>query len=245
MKSEIFTSIYNREKSYWWFVGRRKLVRDSFRHSRTIPNVRPKLLDIGCGTGAMLEELCPFGYAVGTDLSSVAIQLCQTRGLRTVLFADGIQLPFSDASFDCISAMDVLEHIADDVAVLRECHRVCATGGVLSITVPALRWLWTTRDDRLAHRRRYHRNDLMMAARQAGFEVVQCSYYTVCMFIPFAALVVWDRIFGRKPDIKQDVPMIPGWLNNILLRVLIMEQWLMQWVNFPVGVSLFCLLHKV
>ncbi len=85
----------------------------------------------------------------------------------------------------------------------------------------------------------------MMAARQAGFEVVQCSYYTVCMFIPFAALVVWDRILGRKPDIKQDVPMIPGWLNNILLRVLIMEQWLMQWVNFPVGVSLFCLLHKV
>lgn len=244
MQPEIFTAIHDQEKSYWWFVGRRKLVRDSFRCGRMLPAVRPKLLDIGCGTGAMLEEFGPLGFAAGTDLSPVALQFCRTRGLRNVLFADGTRLPFADASFECISAMDVIEHIDDDVAVLRECHRVCAAGGVMSITVPALRWLWTTRDERLAHKRRYHRHELMARARQAGFEVEKCSYYTFCMFFPFAMLVLRDRILQRQPDVKQDVPVIPSWLNAVLLRVLLLEQWLMRWIDYPFGVSLYCVLRK-
>ncbi len=244
MQPEILSAIHDQEKSYWWFVGRRKLVRDAFLYSQKITNVPPKLLDIGCGTGAMLEESGPFGLAVGTDLSPVALQFCRARGLRTALFADGTHLPFATASFNCISAMDVIEHISADLAVLRECHRVCAAGGVMAITVPALRWLWTTRDERLAHQRRYHRRDLLTAARQAGFEVEQCSYYMFSMFFPFAALVLWNRILGRYPDVKQDIPSIPIWFNSILRRIIIAEQSLMRWINYPIGVSLYCLLRK-
>lgn len=244
MQPEIFTAIHNQENFYWWFVGRRKLVRDSFQRCRVVRGVRLKLLDIGCGTGALLEEFGPLGLAVGTDLSPVALQFCRARGLRTALFADGTRLPFATASFNCISAMDVIEHIPADAAVLRECHRVCAAGGVMSITVPALHWLWTTRDERLAHQRRYNRRGLITAARQAGFEVEQCSYYTFCMFFPFAAFVLWNRVLGRHPDVKQDVPSIPRWLNSILRRIIIAEQLLMRWINYPIGVSLYCLLRK-
>ena len=112
------------------------------------------------------------------------------------------------------------------------------------ITVPALRWLWTTRDERLAHFRRYHRAELIARAEQAGFHVDKCSYYCVAMFPVFAALVGLDRLLGLKPDVKQDVPKIPPWLNTLLLRLLLLEQWLMRWINYPLGVSLFCVLRK-
>lgn len=245
MRPEIFHAIYEQEKSYWWFVGRRRLVRDFFRRCRASQLTGPaRILDIGCGTGAMLEEFAPFGTVVGTDLSPVALQFCRQRGLERVMFADGTRLPFAAGSFDAISAMDVIEHIEDDQAVLRECHRVCAAGGVVLITVPALQWLWTSRDERLAHKRRYHRAGLIEVARRAGFDVVKCSYYTFCMFPAFATLVGIDRMRGRQPDIKQDVPNLPRWLNQMILWVLLAEQFLMRWLNYPFGVSLFCVLRK-
>jgi SAM-dependent methyltransferase len=249
MQSEIFEAIYQNEKTNWWFVARRRLVRQALvRHGapRTASGFSPRLrlLDIGCGTGAMLEEFAPLGTVVGTDLSPVALQFCLGRGLRRILFADGTLLPFADGSFDGISAMDVIEHIEDDAAVLRECQRICAPGGVVLITVPALRWLWSTRDERLAHKRRYHRAGLMAIAQQVGFEVEKCSYYTLCLLPPFAAVVWSDRLLGRKPHVKQDVATLPRWANRILLALLLAEQWLMRWVNYPAGVSLFCVLRK-
>ena len=249
MQSEIFDAIYQHEKTNWWFVARRRLVLQALvrhRAPRTATGSSPplRLLDIGCGTGAMLEEFAPLGTVVGTDLSPVALQFCRGRGLPRILFADGTRLPFADESFDGISAMDVIEHIEDDAAVLRECQRICVPGGVVLITVPALRWLWSTRDERLAHKRRYHRAELKATALLAGFKVEKCSYYTLCL-LPALAAVVWlDRFLGRKPDVKQDVATLPRWANRILLAVLLAEQWLMRWVDYPVGVSLFCVLRK-
>lgn len=249
MQSEIFEDIYQNEKSNWWFVARRRLVWQAIlrhRASRADPPspCRIRLLDIGCGTGAMLEEFAPFGIVVGTDLSPVALDFCWGRGLRRILFADGSHLPFADGSFDAISAMDVIEHIDDDNAVLRECHRICAPGGVVVITVPALRWLWSTRDERLSHKRRYHRHGLMTVAQQAGFQVEKCSYYTLCLLLPLAAVVLLDRFLGRKPHVRQNIAALPRWANWMLLQLVIAEQWLMYWVNYPLGVSLFCVLRK-
>jgi len=128
--------------------------------------------------------------------------------------------------------------------VLREFHRVCTGNGLVLITVPALPWLWTTRDERLAHKRRYRRGELMQRAQEAGFRVEKCSYYCAAMFPAFAAVVLWERLRRRTPDVKQDVPLPPAWLNMCLFRMLLAEQWLMRWVNYPVGVSLFCMLRK-
>ena len=245
MQPDIFEAIDQQERTYWWFVGRRRLVRDWFiRHHAAGSGLSRRMLDIGCGTGAMLEEWMAQGPAVGTDLSPVALRFCRKRGLRRVLLADATHLPFAEGTFAGISAMDVLEHIADDAAAMRECHRVCAPGGMMLITVPALRWLWSTRDERLAHQRRYHRAELMTVARQAGFTLVKCSYSSLSLFFPFAAIVLLNRLMSRTPDFRQDVPRLSGKANRILLALLLAEQWLLRWVNYPFGVSLFCVLQK-
>jgi SAM-dependent methyltransferase len=249
VKPEIFDAIHEQERTYWWFVSRRHLILDFFRRAqlqRLEANPSLKILDLGCGTGAMIEDFAcvPSVVAFGMDLSPVALRFCRARGQRRVICADGTRLPFQAEAFHCVVAMDVIEHIEDDQTALQELWRVCAPNGIVLITVPALRWLWTTRDERLAHKRRYHRAMLIARAEQAGFRVTKCSYYCASVFIAFAGVVILDRLLGRKPDFKQDVPEIPHWLNTVLLRTLLIEQWLMRWIDYPSGVSLFCVLRK-
>lgn len=245
MQAQLYEAIRQQEEVNWWFIGRRRLIRDFLlRDPAWRASESPRILELGCGTGGMVEVLQPHGMVVGADLSPVALALCHGRGLKRVFFGDGRQLPFRDASFTAISSMDVIEHIDEDLAVLRECYRACAPGGVMLITVPALRWLWTSRDVRLEHKRRYHRGELLALAQEAGFVVEKCSYYTLCMFPAFAVVVLYHRLRGRFPNVTQDVPAPPRLLNWLFLRLLLVEQWLMRWVNYPVGVSLFCVLRK-
>src|ERR1017187_1548666 len=117
MQIEIFDAIHQQEKTYWWFVGRRRLVLDFFARYRAAAMAadRPKVLDMGCGTGGMLEDFAATASAFGTDVSAIALQYCRTRGQQRLCFADGRWLPFHDGGFDCIVALDVIEHIDDDL----------------------------------------------------------------------------------------------------------------------------------
>lgn len=249
MQPEIFDAISEQERTYWWFVSRRQLILDFFhrtwfrrRNSKPIVHI----LDVGCGTGAMLEDFAriPSVMGFGTDLSPVALRFSRERGQRRVLYADGTQLPFHPAAFECVVAMDVLEHIPDDLAAMGELWRVCAHGGILLITVPASPWLWTTRDERLHHKRRYTRAQLVRTARAAKFDVVKCSYYCAFFFPIMAAIVFFHKLLGKKPAVKADVPSVNPLVNKLCLGILSCEQWLMRWIDYPFGVSLFCVLRK-
>ena len=242
MQPLILHAIAAEEQTYWWFVGRRRLALD-WLHDARLPE-RSRVLDLGCGTGAMLEDLATISQAYGTDVSEVSLQYCRSRGQPRLAFADGTRLPFANGVFQGVVSLDVIEHIEDDAAVFAELHRVCAESAVVVITVPALRWLWSSRDERLAHKRRYHRDELIERAKQAGFQVEKCSYYCVTLFPAFAVAVLLRGRSGKTPQVSQDVPRLPRWVNACLLRVLLVEQWVMRLVNYPVGVSLFCVLRK-
>ncbi len=247
MQPEIFEEIRQAESTNWWFVGRRQLILDfyvRFEEARRGRHRRPKLLDMGCGTGAVLESLSSHAQVFGADISDIALRLCVNRGQRRVACANGTHLSFANGAFDYIVSLDVVEHIENDLAVMRELHRVCREGGVVLITIPACEWLRTTRDDRLMHKRRYHRAQFVALARAAGFEVTKCSYYCAFFFPAIAAVVLFNRLLGRKPDIKQDVVQPAGWINALLRELLFLEQRLLRTVNLPFGVSLFCVLHK-
>jgi len=107
-----------------------------------------------------------------------------------------------------------------------------------------LRGLWTTRDERLHHKRRYARAQLVGAARAAGFDVVKCSYYCVFFFPIMAAIVVFHKLLGKKPNVEDDVPLVNPVMNALFRIILSCEQWLMRWIDYPFGVSLFCALRK-
>jgi SAM-dependent methyltransferase len=242
MHDAFFDELYSREKTHWWFLCRRRLAAESLRSYRV--KMPARILDMGCGTGAMLDELPRLGTAFGLDISTTALNYCRSRGHRRLALGVGEGLPYRASAFDGVVSLDVIEHIDNDAGTMQNLFRICADSAVVVITVPATPWLWTTRDDRLLHKRRYTRTGLIAVARAAGFDVVKCSYYCVFFFPIVAAVVLFNRALGRKPDVKDDVPSVNPLLNRIFRELLLVEQWLMRWVNYPFGVSLFCVLRK-
>ena len=98
--------------------------------------VRPRLLDVGCSTGFVVEAARDAGWeAIGLDLNPSAVEYGRSRGLdvRNVALDDAA---FEDAEFDVVSLFDVLEHLHDPVRTLRACTRLLRPGGILFLYVP-------------------------------------------------------------------------------------------------------------
>lgn len=242
MVDSFFENLYNLEKTHWWFVCRRQLARDLLTTYQ--PTTLPRILDMGCGTGGMLDELQQVGVEFGLDVSATAIEFCRARGHDRIVLGSGEALPFLPNSFDAIVSLDVFEHIGNDLLAFKSVHRICAPGAVVILSVPAMQFLWTTRDDRLLHKRRYTRSALITIVRLAGFEVIKCSYYCVFFFPVVYALVFLSRLAGVTPHVSTDIPAVNPVLNYLFRQILLAEQWLMRWVNYPFGVSLVCVLKK-
>src|SRR5688572_13750533 len=124
------------EGSHWWFVGRRAILESFLKDivkrlgsrlkaanadegpakAGTPNDIR--ILDVGCGTGANLEMLAQFGEAEGVDVSDDALEFCREKGLKA---QKGLAeaLPYADETFDLTTALDVVEHLDDDIAGLR------------------------------------------------------------------------------------------------------------------------------
>ncbi|MEV6211049.1 methyltransferase domain-containing protein [Kitasatospora sp. NPDC051914] len=110
-----------------------------------LPELRPgqRLLDVGCGPGTitadLAERLGPEGRTVAVDTSAEVLARAAAhaaeRGIGTVAFevADVHRLPYADGAFDVVHAHQVLQHVADPVAALREMRRVTAPGGLVAV----------------------------------------------------------------------------------------------------------------
>src|SRR4051812_33949988 len=137
------------EGSHWWFVGRRKILEsfmDTIVQKIRDPRSAIRILDVGCGTGANIEMPSQYGEAEGVDVSDDALEFCRRKGLK-VQKGLAETLPYDDETFDITTALDVIEHLDDDVGGLREMYRVTKPGGYSLIFVPAFMWLWGVKDD--------------------------------------------------------------------------------------------------
>ena len=231
MESRLYDRFFAIEDKHWWFAGRRHIVLDELaRYECT-----GKILDLGCGTGGVLSHLGRFGAAYGIDPSREAIHYCQQRGLVTAI-SSGMDLPFADETFNAVLVLDVIEHIDDDVALLREVRRVLSPTGIVVVTVPALPWLWSSHDQVNHHRRRYMRAMLERALRAAGLEPVKMSYYNT-LLLP---LMVIRKLSHRRNGSGDHLEMLPRPANALLRKVLASEVSLIRRWDLPVGASLLC-----
>src|SRR5438067_2082644 len=128
MNTEEYERMYRLEDSYWWFVGRHHLVL-TFLQKVYGSRTDIAILDIGCGTGAMSQKMEQWGTVVSADFSPLALGYSRRRNLTHLCAADAMRLPFRDGSFDVVVALDILEHLPDDAAALREFQRVLKPGG--------------------------------------------------------------------------------------------------------------------
>jgi ubiquinone/menaquinone biosynthesis C-methylase UbiE len=111
---------YSLEQRYWWFVGVRAMVR-SLLSLCVGKGSLGKVLDLGCGTGALLDQLQACSAELwGLDRSQEGLRFCVIRGHKNLVLADATRIPFRQNYFDVITAIGLIEHLDDDESFLYE-----------------------------------------------------------------------------------------------------------------------------
>ena len=232
------------EDKHWWFVGRRAILESFMRgivDKLGEPRSGRRILDVGCGTGANLEMLSQFGNAEGVDVSDDALDFCRRKGL-TVQKGLAETLPYGDESFDITTALDVVEHLDDDIAGLKEMYRVTKRGGYSLIFVPAFMWLWGVQDDISNHRIRYTKKQIVERLEKAGFTVERATYANWTFFAPILAGRTLMKLTGIKPESENNVNVSA--LNGIFGKMFSAERFWLKNFSFPFGVSIVVVAKK-
>lgn len=238
----MYRIFFNIQKQHWWFVTKKDIILDTIgRHLNLRPN--SMILDIGCGSGLMLNALEDIGLTSGMDMSNEAIQFSKE------IFGGPVkqgslpqQVPYPENIFELITALDVIEHIDDDVASLEAIKNLLSPSGKAIITVPAYMFLWSQFDELNEHKRRYTLTELQQKLIKAGFHIEKISYFNTLLFPIVYIVRKLNNILGR--DGASDVDM-PGRLANHSLKAIFgLEKFLLRFCKLPFGVSILAVVSK-
>jgi SAM-dependent methyltransferase len=234
--------MYRLEDTYWWFGVRRRLVRALLQRGRVAAGV--KVLDAGCGTGGAYRVLGERWAVVGLDVSPAALEFCRRRGMTLLVAGDVQRLPLRSASVEAAISCDVLEHLPDDEAALRELGRVVKPGGLLVLTVPALPWLWSEHDEALGHLRRYSKQRLRELLQRAGWEIVWLNYTVSLLLLAIVAFRLWRRLTRGRQAARVDLFELPRPVNALLAGICTLDSWLTMRLPMPPGASLVAVARR-
>lgn len=235
-----FDGLAKIEVNHFWFIARNELIVGLAQ--RYFPNARC-YLEIGCGNGTVvqaLERARPWDRIVASDLHPRGLAYARARLPQSVEIAqlDACAIP-AEAAFDLIGAYDIIEHIADDEAVLRSVHRAIAPGGGVLIAVPQHPALWSRVDEVGHHQRRYRRGEMEHKLERNGFTIMFSSSYT-SVLLPLMALSRLKTRFlpaGHDADVSREFKIGPS-ANRVLTALLHSEVRLtLAGMRWPFGGS--------
>ncbi|MFH1035419.1 MAG: class I SAM-dependent methyltransferase [Pseudomonadota bacterium] len=230
MEAREYQLMYALEKQHWWFVGKRWAASALLEGVEPIHGLR---LDLGAGTGALLQEHLSHGPALGVELDPQALALARRRVGPRLLRGLSHALPLQDGCAALVTVMDLLYHQGVEVAgTLAECHRVLAPGGYLLVFDSAYEGLMGPHDRAMHGARRFARQGLKLRLENAGFTVLRATYRNSLLAPPLIAARLAARWLERlrPPGASapaSDVDQPPAWLNRLLLGVMRLEaRWL-------------------
>lgn len=184
------------------------------------PHCFGRMLEVGSGIGNLSQCFVDEGHdLVLSDLRTPYVRrLQQSFPGHDVVSIDLVHARFADvyahqlATFDTVFALNVVEHIADDVRALENCRRLVKPGGNVVILVPAYEWLHNELDVQLGHYRRYTRKTLVAAFERAGLEVTNTQYFNAVATLGWA---VTGGLFARPEIPKAEATvfdrLVPLW----------------------------------
>ena len=176
--------------------------RDVTRHFR--PGGR--LLDVGCGTGWLAEHFADY---TGLDVSAEAVAIATGKGRNVHHSNLDLALPFEDGDFDNAVLKDILEHVVDPAATLREVYRVLKPGAVVFASSPDVqRWVW----DDYTHRRPFSRKSFRRLFADQGFIVRHVGYESV---VPGTGHISARTRRKRRPRVIQLAAWLPFVRRNV------------------------------
>ena len=223
--TEIRNHVRLEERHFWHRERRALLLREVRRLGKP-----GRVLEIGAAGGGNCALLARHGWQpTAVDISPVATEIARERG-REALCAAARALPLPAEAFDLVLALDVLEHIEEDVLAVREMARVLRPGGTALIAVPCDMRLWSRHDEVLGHVRRYTRESLAAAVTGGGLAIERIWSWNV-LLRPVVRL-------RRRRSSGCDLRELPGPVDRLLGMVLRLESHLP--VGSLPGVSLFC-----
>ena len=243
MDNAVYDELAAVEDTHWWFVGRRRIVRDVLRRRLGRSTAGRSIVDVGCGTGGMLDMLREFGTVNGLDASPIAVDYCEQRFEGSVEVRLGLIPEDIPDEAHVITAFDVVEHLEDDEKALAGIHDRLPRGGVFVCTVPAFPFLWSGHDVVHHHYRRYTRPVLRRRLEDAGFTVERISYFNTFLFPAAAAIRLLHRFIPGVPAGSDASTPHPA-VNRFLLALFASERFLLRRTALPVGISLLAVCHR-
>jgi SAM-dependent methyltransferase len=237
----LYDRLYQLEAGHFWFQARNRIIARMFRQYLSDQR-RPRVLEIGCGTGFVLQGLAAENRyeLTGSEAHLSGLRYARDR-LPAVEFvqADARDLPY-ESEFDAVGAFDVIEHISEDAAVLTSIGRALKPGGIFIATVPQHMWLWSATDELAMHKRRYTRRDLSAKLLAAGFDVLRCTSFVTAL-LPIMYLS--RRAKQRRPAVNSDLDEyefeISRGMNSVCSVAMRVDEALIgMGLSLPIGGSL-------
>ncbi|MBI2095511.1 MAG: class I SAM-dependent methyltransferase [Candidatus Omnitrophica bacterium] len=244
-KEEYFEFWFKRENSHFWHIARKEIIyqfaEPFLRHFSPFRDFLG--IEIGVGNGNVAQQFVRHDIPMeGADLFLSSLQFCRKRLDVPLYQADLLKLPFKDR-YDFVGIYDILEHIEDDGLAIANLYRALKPGGVLNVTVPACKFLWSQFDE-LDHKRRYSKRELVSKLKEVGFKIRRVSFF---MFLLFPVVYLIRKIQRYPKDTKlehvKEVRVIPV-VNEILLFLFRFEKILLGITNLPIGSSLIVIAEK-
>jgi SAM-dependent methyltransferase len=206
----------------------------------------PTVLDVGCSSGYLLEDLrraIPAGRLIGVDLVAGGLRRAHANVPEAVLMrADACELPLEEKSVDAAVSANLLEHVAEDGRALGEIHRILRPGARAVIVVPLGPGTYDYYDRFLGHERRYANGELARKASAAGLEILEDIPLGALVYPAFWAVKQRNRrrhahLHGAALEdrVRRDIARTSdSAVGSLACRV---EEWLLaRGVRLPFGI---------
>jgi len=230
------------EETSLWFRHRNEVILDLVEK---YPPSGP-IIDVGGGNGFVSRHLEGHGFqTVLVEPLAGGTSIAQSRGLSKI-----VQGQFGELgcvrSIHAVGLFDVLEHLDEPGELLQQIRQALDPGGLVYVTVPACRWLWSTADAFAGHRVRYTMDSLYHLFHSCGYQPVHSSHFFTTLILPILLFrVIPTRLRLRRDQsirsFEFELPMLLRWVTNGYLRV---EQQVLKRMTIPFGSSIAAVFER-